>query len=224
VWLEDTEAKEKYDTLIAKEKEEKNSEPSWNDGVRKNNAWLNWECGADVNKHKGVTWFCVPEHPFNVLCDVVVVIRRTEPQLAQGATPAANSTKGIALLIQCKEWTTDSLTDEYLEKIKKWRRQQSTHLPGPRWCGPKPTPNKDLEEFCDAHDIIHVFCTVNELKGNEKTKVEEELKKTIKDRDDGEAFMSMEGMRRWCPMVGHSGTTSATMFMRVHSDTATTTK
>ena len=204
------------------------------------NGWLNWECAADVNKHKGVTWFCVPQHPFNVLCDVVVVIRRPKP--SQSPPPAADSNqsedaKDIALLIQCKEWTTDSLPHVRLEEIEKWRGQQSTHLPGPavdapascsseppkqRWCGPHP-PNKDLEEFCNTHDIIHVFCTVNELKKKEKTTVEEQLKKTKKNRNDGEAFMSLEGMRRWCPMVGYSGAAAATMFMRAHSDTATKT-
>ena len=186
--------------------------------------WLNWECGTDVNEHKGVTWFCVPRHPFNALCDVVVVIRRPKPQSSQSATPAAKSNqskdaKGIALLIQCRASTADSAAEPaYLEQsITGWRRQQSMHLPGPRWCGPNPTPNKDLEEFCDAHDIIHVFCTLKE------SEVPQRPPPGVKDRNDGEAFMSLEGMRRWCPMVGHSGTAAATMFMRVHSDTATAT-
>ena len=71
-------------------------------------------------------------------------------------------------------------------------------LPGPRWCGPNPTPNKDLEEFCDAHDIIHVFCTVKELTESEGP---QKPPPGVMDRNDGEVFMSLEGMRRWCPWL-----------------------
>ena len=135
----------------------------------------------------------------NLVCDVIVVL------------PCKNQEKPVALLIQCKELVVYSDATSLPTIIQQWRNQRDREMQ--RMFR---TTGSPALQFYRKHHVVHVFCTVNkgtlEPIANNDCSGRSNPNQPNEALAYSEAFMSLEGITQWCPMVGYSGVAATTRF------------
>jgi hypothetical protein len=199
---------------IAEKKIERFPRELWED----NDQWREVPCSKMPRDDDA--WFAVLQHDHNVVTETIISLKKDPAAVAAGGKPR------VALLLHCVEWceygsiVNGKNVGRRMTVVETFRHNRFAHLTAPKiW--------KNVKPFLAEHDLVHVLCTVSEVPESiiasaKKFEGTDEGELSFKSFEGQrfearnnehhvvlhEAAMSLEAVRRICPMVGISGSSA----------------